>query len=57
MFKAQFSTDNAAFEDCPATEAARILRVIADKLEQGESFGGPIRDTNGNTIGQWEMRD
>lgn len=54
MFKAEFSTGNAAFDDAPASEAGRILREIARKIEQGESLGGgPIHDTNGNRIGQW----
>lgn len=56
MFKLHFDTDNAAFSDDPANEAARILREIADKLERGESLGGgPIRDANGNRVGHWEM--
>ncbi len=54
MFKLSFETGNAAFDETPATEIARILRDIARKVEQGESFGGRIRDVNGNTIGLWE---
>ncbi len=47
-----FSLDNAAFEDYPMDEAARILRDIAQKLEGGQNAGN-IRDINGNTIGQY----
>ncbi len=55
-FKAEFDTDNAAFDDAPASEAARILREIARKIEQGEDLGGgKIKDVNGNTIGHWEL--
>ena len=56
MFKMEFATDNAAFDDMPATECARILRDIARKIETGERLdGGPIRDINGNRIGHWEL--
>lgn len=55
MFELEFKTDNAAFADFPATECARILRDIANKLERGESDGGPIRDANGNTVGHWRI--
>ena len=45
-------TGNAAFEDCPATELARILRDYAARLEQG-AIGRdfPLRDINGNRVG------
>jgi hypothetical protein len=45
--------DNASFEDFPATEAARILRRAAEKVEKGDS-GFKLMDTNGNAVGaQW----
>lgn len=57
MFRCEFSTDNASFDDAPASETARILREIARKIETGEDLGGArIRDDNGNTIGHWELR-
>lgn len=55
MFRCEFSTSNAAFDDAPATEAARILREIARKIERGEAFDGQVRDANGNRIGAWSM--
>lgn len=56
MFKLEFKTCNAAFDDFPITEAARILRDIADNLESGSQIGGgPARDANGNRVGWWEM--
>lgn len=50
MFALTIKTDNAAFQDFPAEEVARILRRIAIALEQdGEPC--PITDGNGNTVG------
>lgn len=49
MFKCNFETDNAAFDDAPASETAR-------KIEQGDDLGGgPIHDVNGNRVGYWEL--
>lgn len=48
--------DNAAFEDAPERELARILRELANKVERnGLGRGGrdPIRDVNGNTVGKF----
>ena len=52
MFTLQFTTDNAAFEDCPEAEIARILRALAGKVERGET-DGTVRDANGNRVGEW----
>lgn len=54
--------ENAAF--CPrATEAARILRALADKLENMHSgldnsnrHDGVLFDANGNRCGSWEAK-
>ena len=53
-FALTFSTDNAAFEDGAATETARILREIADRIEAGD-MGGAARDANGNTVGVFAL--
>src|SRR5690606_4532157 len=45
-------TGNAAFDDAPASEIARILRAAADRLERGDCFDFPLRDINGNTCGR-----
>ena len=50
----QFDTDNAAFADCGEYEAAQILESIARRLRDGER-SGLIRDTNGNSIGEWSI--
>lgn len=57
MFKLQFATDNAAFDDeARGPEAARILRQIAENIETGAQLGGgPIKCANGHTIGHWEQ--
>lgn len=45
-------TGNAAFEDAPASEVARILRGLAERFEDaGDLDGCPVRDINGNTVG------
>jgi hypothetical protein len=51
-FRVEIDTFNAAFEDGAHQEVARILREIADRVEQG-SDGGPVRDINGNTVGRY----
>lgn len=43
-------TGNAAFEDSPTGEIARILRAIADRIE--ETGGTPVpKDINGQVVG------
>lgn len=56
-FQLYVHTDNAAFDD-QATELARILRLVADKIEQGEDYSmfRTIFDVNGNDVGRWALR-
>ena len=54
MFKLEFATDNAAFECKGASETARILRKIAKRIEEGD-FDGKVMDSNGNSIGSFEL--
>ena len=53
----EFSTDNAAFSDYPVDEIHRIFIEIRERImlftDGDEAVGGIIRDSNGNTIGQW----
>lgn len=53
------SNGNAAFEDAPATEVARILREVAKRLEDGDYPDGnvPVRDVNGNKCGFFSYID
>ena len=46
--------DNAAFEADPLSEATRILRNVADRMDGG-SWGGPLKDINGNTVGTFDI--
>jgi len=43
-------TRNAVFADEPGYEVARILRNLADELEEGHR-PEIMRDINGNTVG------
>lgn len=55
MFKLTIDTGNAAFEDeGKGCEIARILRAIADKVENGAESGKAV-DLNGNTVGRFEV--
>jgi hypothetical protein len=48
------SKDNAAFCDGNREwETARILRRIADEVENGRTEG-VIHDVNGNRVGEWK---
>lgn len=46
----QINQDNAAFENEPATETARILRKLADRIESGDTPEN-LWDINGNKTG------
>lgn len=58
--KLTIQMDNAAFEESPDAECARILRNLASKVEvgerslaAGESFS--LLDINGNKVGKAEV--
>jgi len=62
-FTLKVDCDNAAFEDDPAPELARILREVADGIESGEPrFAGwqgwfqTIHDVNGNDVGRFALK-
>lgn len=53
-FNLHISTDGAAFDDAPAFEIARILREVAQSIEEdGHERIGRLRDINGNRVGFW----
>jgi hypothetical protein len=54
MFKLTIETENAAFEDLPGHECARILRDVATALERG-TRGAPVHDLNGNRVGRFDL--
>jgi len=50
--------DNAAFEDNPGGEVARILRKMARELANGLEYNVKnLKDANGNTVGRVEIVD
>jgi hypothetical protein len=58
MLKLTIECGNAAFEDMPGAEVARILRAVADKVEgvrNGDRESGVCRDINGNFAGEWTL--
>lgn len=57
MLRLRIDTDNDAFADGNgASEVAALLRNVAKKVEFGGELDGVIRDSNGNTCGQWDLR-
>jgi hypothetical protein len=58
QFKLTIECDNAAFDDEPCFEVARILREAAERiLNMGTIDHGVIRDINGNRVGSWDFTD
>ena len=51
--KLKIRTENAAF-DPMEWEVARILRKVAEDIENGEESGSCV-DHNGNKVGEWEL--
>lgn len=49
------NTENSAFEGNEEHEVARILRNIADKIENGQQPRKPM-DINGNSVGSIEYK-
>lgn len=50
----EIEMNNAAFEDAPEREVARILRELADRVEVrgvGSVDEVRLRDINGNSVG------
>jgi hypothetical protein len=52
-FEVKIKCDNAAFEDAPASEVARILRELAERIAPPSVFYGHANlcDANGNVVG------
>ena len=56
MLKLFFEMSNSAFAEGGASECARILRHLADRIErEGGLDYAKIRDVNGNAIGELQM--
>jgi hypothetical protein len=54
VFHVSIECANSAFEDSPAHEIARILRKIAETLENSDVCGVCV-DINGNKVGTFGM--
>ena len=57
MLKLKINSDNQAFDQAEGQEVARILRGLADRLENLDKLQEcqlPLRDLNGNTIGYYQ---
>ena len=57
MLKLKINTENQAFSCKEGTEVARILRLLADRLEYQDKLQEsqlPLRDVNGNTVGYYQ---
>lgn len=53
-FNLTINTDSAAFDDDCGNEIARILREVADRMEEDSAvIRGIIRDFNGNKCGEY----
>lgn len=57
MLKIHIETGNAAFADEPATEMARILRDLADQIEDFPAPYTVLFDVNGNAVGECEISE
>ena len=55
MFTLQINTDGSAFEGYSGHEVARLLRMVARRVESGEEVDGNIFDLNGNKCGEWAL--
>ena len=57
MLRLRIDTDNDAFaRGMGRQEVADILRSLAYRIVHFEELDGSVRDRNGNTCGQWDLR-
>jgi hypothetical protein len=57
-FILRIRTTGPAFQHCPTAEIGRILRTLADELDQLRFAGAwprPLHDSDGNRVGQAEF--
>ena len=58
MLKLFIETGNAAFDDEPATELARILETLAARIrDNGPETYVILRDYNGNKVGEAQFSE
>lgn len=57
MLRLRINTDNDAFADgYGPSEVARLLKLVAIRVHQWGELDGTLKDSNGNTCGQWDLR-
>lgn len=62
MLTVKIETGNAAFQQNPESEAARIIAELADHLNSLHGRGiredeGALFDANGNKVGSYQLTD
>ncbi len=57
MLKLFIETENDSFAEQPATELARILRALAKQIERDPARYIPLRDKNGNKVGECQITE
>lgn len=55
-FTVVIECENAAFEDDPHSEVARLLKDAARRFELGADVG-PLIDSNGNCVGSFYLEN
>lgn len=53
-FSVTIEADSGSVAQAPEREIARMLRMIADRIEGGSS-GSELVDKNGDEVGDWEL--
>lgn len=53
--KIEMNMDNAAFDDDPRGEAARIIKRLAERIEGASDKVFFLADINGNNVGKAEI--
>lgn len=56
MFELTIKTENDAFTEGEAMEVGRILRRVAERVEESRRAGA-LMDTNGNVVGEFKFTD
>jgi hypothetical protein len=62
LFRLNIESANEAFQDRPGAELSRILGATSAALQSDlndglfSGQGGPVRDSNGNTVGSYFLR-
>lgn len=57
-FSLDIRCDNAAFDDAPGAEIAKLLRDVAERFDGVRNLpeqSALLRDANGNRVGAWKL--